>query len=79
MSGRETADSGSLPPAWPGTWLLAIGGGLALFLAQPPADLWLLAWLASHEQLLPDEGPLPPLLDPPLNPVSGHPGDLPVR
>jgi apolipoprotein N-acyltransferase len=28
------------------TWLLAVGGGLAMFLAQPPADLWLLAWLA---------------------------------
>ncbi len=27
-------------------WLPAIGGGLAMFLAQPPADLWLLAWLA---------------------------------
>jgi hypothetical protein len=40
---------------------------------------WLLAWLASREQLLAEEGPLPPLLDAPLNPVSGHPGDLPVR
>ncbi|MFM1902539.1 MAG: hypothetical protein RLZZ440_439 [Planctomycetota bacterium] len=30
-----------------GTWPLAIGGGLALFLAQPPADLWPLAWLAA--------------------------------
>jgi apolipoprotein N-acyltransferase len=27
-------------------WLLACGGGLAIFLAQPPADLWLLAWVA---------------------------------
>jgi apolipoprotein N-acyltransferase len=25
---------------------LLIGGGLAMFLAQPPADLWMLAWLA---------------------------------
>ena len=39
---------------------------------------WLLAWLASGDQLLAEEGPLPPLLDVPLNPVSGHPGDLPV-
>jgi apolipoprotein N-acyltransferase len=30
----------------PGTWPLAIGGGLAMFLVQPPADLWPLAWLA---------------------------------
>ena len=30
----------------PGTWPLAIGGGLAMFLAQPPADLWPIAWLA---------------------------------
>lgn len=27
-------------------WLLAVGGAAALFLVQPPADLWLLAWLA---------------------------------
>ena len=40
---------------------------------------WLLAWLAFHKQVLEEEGPLPLLLDPPLNPVSGHPGDLPVR
>ncbi len=29
-----------------GIWPLAIGGGLAMFLVQPPADLWPLAWLA---------------------------------
>jgi len=29
-----------------GTWGLAVGGGLAMFLAQPPVDWWLLAWLA---------------------------------
>ena len=46
MSGKETAGSGIEPPARPGVWPLAIGGGLALFLAQPPADLWPLAWLA---------------------------------
>ncbi len=39
---------------------------------------WLLAWLASREQVLAEEGPLPPLLDPPVNPVNGHPGDPPV-
>jgi apolipoprotein N-acyltransferase len=29
-----------------GIWWLAIGGGLTLFLTQPPADLWLVAWVA---------------------------------
>jgi apolipoprotein N-acyltransferase len=27
-------------------WLLAVGGGLAMVVPQPPADLWPLAWLA---------------------------------
>lgn len=27
-------------------WSLALGGAAALFLVQPPADLWMLAWLA---------------------------------
>ncbi|MFM9024133.1 MAG: apolipoprotein N-acyltransferase [Planctomycetaceae bacterium] len=27
-------------------WTLALGGAAALFLVQPPADLWMLAWLA---------------------------------
>lgn len=27
-------------------WMLALGGAAALFLVQPPADLWMLAWLA---------------------------------
>jgi apolipoprotein N-acyltransferase len=27
-------------------WALAIGGALAMFLVQPPADLWWLGWLA---------------------------------
>ena len=39
---------------------------------------WLLAWLASRLQPLAEDGPLPQLLNPPLNPVNGHPGDLPV-
>lgn len=34
MSGKETAGSGIEPPARPGVWPLAIGGGLALFLAD---------------------------------------------
>lgn len=39
---------------------------------------WLLAWLASVGQELPDDGDLPPLLDCPADPVQGHPGDPPV-
>ena len=39
---------------------------------------WLLAWLASLGQELPDDGDLPPLLDCPADPVQGHPGDPPV-
>ena len=34
-----------LPARW-GTWAAALGGALALFLVQPPADLWWAAWLA---------------------------------
>jgi len=40
---------------------------------------WLLAHLAERGQPLPDSGPLPALLAPPLDPVAGHPGDLPVQ
>ena len=36
---------------------------------------WLLAWLAQRGDALPAEGPLPQPLDPPLDPVKGHPGD----
>ena len=39
---------------------------------------WLLAWMAADGQTLPDGGPLPPLLEPPADPVQGHPGDPPV-
>jgi hypothetical protein len=39
---------------------------------------WLLADLAGRGEPLPDEGPLPALLEPPVNPLVGHPGDLPV-
>ena len=27
-------------------WMLSVAGGLTMFLVQPPADLWILAWLA---------------------------------
>ncbi len=39
---------------------------------------WLLAQLAERGEPLPELGPLPPLLEPPADPVQGHPGDLPV-
>ena len=39
---------------------------------------WLLAHLAERGEPLPETGPLPPLLEPPLNPRRGHPGDPPV-
>jgi len=39
---------------------------------------WLLAHLAERGDSLPDTGPLPPLLEPPADPVQGHPGDAPV-
>ena len=39
---------------------------------------WLLAWLAQREAPLVEQGPLAPELPVPLDPVAGHPGDLPV-
>ena len=39
---------------------------------------WLLAWLVEEGEPLLEEGPLPPRLEPPADPVGGHPGDLPV-
>lgn len=39
---------------------------------------WLLAHLAATGASLPEQGPLPELLEPPADPVAGHPGDLPV-
>jgi hypothetical protein len=36
---------------------------------------WLLAHLSERGEALPEAGPLPPLLDPPDDPVRGHPGD----
>ena len=40
---------------------------------------WLLAHLADRGEPLPEHGPLPPLLDPPPDPLRGHPGDPPVH
>ncbi len=40
---------------------------------------WLLSWMDEHQEELLNDGPLPsPLLAPPLDPVIGHPGDLPI-
>jgi hypothetical protein len=39
---------------------------------------WLLAHLVEQGEPLPETGPLPPLLEPPPDPVVGHPGDPPV-
>jgi len=36
---------------------------------------WLLAHLAERDEALPQQGPLPELLEPPADPVRGHPGD----
>jgi len=36
---------------------------------------WLLFWAISQGKVLPPEGPLPDLLEPPNNPLHGHPGD----
>ncbi len=40
---------------------------------------WLLAHQAERGESMPDSGPLPPLLEPPSDPVADNPGDLPVR
>ena len=39
---------------------------------------WLLAHLAGQGEPLAEQGPLPPLLEQPADPVAGHPGDLPI-
>ena len=39
---------------------------------------WLLAWLVSAGEPLPEDGALPALLDAPADPVQGHPGDPPL-
>jgi apolipoprotein N-acyltransferase len=46
MSDPIASDERAQPAARLGVWPLAVGGGLTMFLAQPPADLWPLAWLA---------------------------------
>ena len=40
---------------------------------------WLLAWMETRGEELLEEGPLPELFSPPIDPVAGHPGDLPVQ
>ena len=36
---------------------------------------WLMAWQKNMGYLLVASGPMPSLLDPPIDPVKGHPGD----
>ncbi len=36
---------------------------------------WLLAWVLSGEENLPDQGPLPLISETPVNPLKGHFGD----
>jgi apolipoprotein N-acyltransferase len=46
VSNEEQARSIDNGPSPAVAWWLWLGGGLAMFLVQPPADLWMLAWLA---------------------------------
>ncbi|WP_320668205.1 DUF1823 family protein [Prochlorococcus sp. MIT 1307] len=36
---------------------------------------WLLAWLVTRGEELPERGPLPHLYEPSVDPLKGHPGD----
>ncbi len=40
---------------------------------------WLLAWGLTRKEKLLKDGPLPTLLQPPVNPMFGHPGDPPIE
>jgi hypothetical protein len=55
-----------------------IGGLYPRRTRRATAVNWLLAHLAERGEPLPETGPLPELLDPPADPVAGHPGDPPV-
>ncbi|MCP9930286.1 DUF1823 family protein [Cyanobium sp. AMD-g] len=55
-----------------------IGGLYPRRTRRATAVNWLLAHLAERGEPLSEEGPLPPLLEPPSDPVAGHPGDPPV-
>jgi hypothetical protein len=55
-----------------------IGGLYPRRTRRATAVNWLLAHLAERGEPLPEAGPLPELLDPPADPVAGHPGDPPV-
>jgi hypothetical protein len=55
-----------------------IGGLYPRRTRRATAVNWLLAHLAELGAPLPEAGALPELLEPPSDPVAGHPGDLPV-
>ncbi|MDM7952517.1 MAG: DUF1823 family protein [Cyanobium sp. CZS 25K] len=55
-----------------------IGGLYPRRTRRATAVSWLLAHLAGRGEPLSEAGPLPPLLEPPSDPVAGHPGDPPV-
>ncbi len=55
-----------------------IGGLYPRRTRRATAVNWLLSHLAERGEPLPEAGPLPELLDPPEDPVAGHPGDPPV-
>ena len=40
---------------------------------------WLLAWMLSRDDNLPQDGPLPRLSEAPVNPLRGHPGDREIE
>ncbi|MCT0225979.1 DUF1823 family protein [Synechococcus sp. CS-1328] len=55
-----------------------IGGLYPRRTRRATAVNWLLAHLAERGEPLAASGPLPLLLEPPIDPVQGHPGDLPI-
>ncbi len=55
-----------------------IGGLYPRRTRRATAVNWLLAHLAERGDPLPEAGPLPEPLPPPVDPVAGHPGDPPV-
>ncbi len=55
-----------------------IGGLYPRRTRRATAVSWLLAWLAQRGEPLLDDGPLAEEMPIPLDPVRGHPGDVPI-